>query len=164
MCLSTRDREEKDRVARLRRRPLRDELGTVLTYPLKDPMAYVMMAVAVGVFGTAARYAAFGNMVGAFFYYALLYGYAFTAINRVSSGNTKDFMPDISDVGDLIKTVVLAIGAMIVSSGPMFVLLLVLGVSSIFAIGSLAGGGPRRRPSKTGPCPTSFATCCASRA
>ncbi len=134
LCVKTADKEEAERVARQRRRPLRDELGTVLTYPLRDPMAYIMMAVFVGIFSTAAKVAMFGNLIGWFFSQGLLYAYAFTAINRVSSGNTTDFMPNISDITDLIKTVCLGVAAMLISSGPMFVLLIVLGVGSIFAL------------------------------
>jgi hypothetical protein len=134
LCVKTAEKEEAERIARQRRRPLRDELGTVLSYPLRDPMAYIMMAVFVGVFSTAAKLAMFGSLIGWFFSQGLLYAYAFTAINRVSSGNTTDFMPNIGDITDLIKTVLLGVAAMIISSGPMLVLLIVLGVGSIFAL------------------------------
>ena len=140
LCTSTAEREEAERVARQRRRPLRDELHTVLTYPLRDPMAYIMMAVVVGLFATASRVAAFGGIFGVLFSQGLLYAYSFTAINRVSSGNATNFMPEISDITDLINPVRLGVAAMIISSGPVFVLLLMLGVSSIFALGSLGGG------------------------
>jgi hypothetical protein len=138
--VKTADKEEAERVARQRRRPLREELGTVITYPLRDPMAYIMMAVFVG-------FAAIGTMVGGLpgliaviFYYGLLYGYAFTAINRVSAGNTTNFMPEISDFSGLLKPVFLGLAAMIISRGPMLVLLFVLGVSSIFALMSASQG------------------------
>ena len=140
LCVSTAERDEAERVARQRRRPLRDELGTVLTYPLRDPVAYVMMAVAVGVFASAARMAAFGGFFGMLFSQGLLYAYAFTAINRVSSGNTTNFMPEISDITDLINPVRLGLAAMIISSGPVVVVLLMLGVSSLFALTSLGAG------------------------
>jgi hypothetical protein len=113
----------------------------VISYPLRDPMAYIMMAVMVGLFGTAAKIAIFGGWFGALVAQGLLYGYAFTAINRVSAGNTANFMPEISDITDLITPVRLGLAAMIISSGPLLVLMLVLGVSSISALGSLAGGG-----------------------
>jgi hypothetical protein len=140
LCQGTAEREEAERVARQRRRPLRDELGTVLTYPLRDPMAYIMMAVVVGLFSVAAKVAAFGGYFGALFAQGLLYAYSFTAINRVSSGNTTNFMPEISDITDIINPVRLGLAAMIISSGPLFVLLLVLGVSSIFALASPGAG------------------------
>ena len=140
LCTSTREREDKERLDRQRRRPLREELGTVLSYPLRDPMAYVMMAVVVGIFSFAAKVAAFGGMIATVFYYGLLYAYAFTAINRVSSGDTTSFMPNISDITDLLKQVFLGLAAMIVSVGPLIVLI-VLGLGAALAmIGGFGGG------------------------
>jgi hypothetical protein len=142
LCVKTADKEEAERVARQRRRPLRDELGTVFSYPLRDPTAYIMMAVIVGVFSVAARVAAFGGLIAIVFYYGLLYAYAFTAINRVSAGNTTDFMPNISDITDLLKQVFLGLAAMIVSAGPLIVLI-VLGLGAALAmIGGFGGGEP----------------------
>jgi hypothetical protein len=152
LCQSTAEREEAERVARQRRRPLRDELGTVLTYPLRDPMAYIMMAVMVGLFSTAARVAAFGGFFGVLFAQGLLYAYSFTAINRVSSGNTTNFMPEISDITDIVTPVRLGVAAMIISSGPVFLLMLVLGVSSIFALAS-PGAGAAEPAHQTTPMP-----------
>ena len=117
--MATAEKEKAERIERQRRRPLRDELGTVLTYPLRDPVAYLMMAFVVGVFATAARIAVMGALVGVVISTGLLYAYSFTAINRVSSGNTTNFMPDISDIWDLVKPVLLGIAAMIVSLGPL---------------------------------------------
>ena len=138
LCVKTAEKEEAERVARQRRRPLREELGTVFSYPLRDPMAYIMMAVVVGVFSVASKVAAFGGLIGVVFYYGLLYAYAFTAINRVSSGNTTDFMPNISDITDLLKQVFLGLAAMIVSVGPL-ILLIVLGLGAALAM--IVGGG-----------------------
>ena len=102
-------------------------------------------------------------MFGWFFAQALLYAYAFTAINRVSSGNTTNFMPEISDVGDLIKTVVLATGAMIVSAGPM-ILLILLGLGAALSmIGGGLGGGDSAFDQPGAP-PPSSGRCSGSRA
>lgn len=140
LCVSTADREKAERVARQRRRPLRDELGTVLTYPLRDPVAYIMMALVVGAFSVAAKVAAFGGLIGIVFYYGFLYAYAFTAINRVSAGNTTDFMPNIGDINDLLKQVFLGVAAMIVSIGPL-ILLVLLGLGAALAMIGGGGGG-----------------------
>ena len=140
LCVKTAEKEAAERVARQRRRPLREELGTVFSYPLRDPMAYIMMAVVVGVFSVAAKVAAFGGLIAIVFYYGLLYAYAFTAINRVSAGNTTDFMPNISDITDLLKQVFLGLAAMIVSIGPL-ILLIVLGLGAALAMIGGAGGG-----------------------
>jgi hypothetical protein len=134
LCVTTAQKEEAERLARQRRRPLRDELGIIFSYPLRDPLAYIMMAVVVGLAATAARMAVFGAIFGVLISQGLLYAYAFTAINRVSAGNTTNFMPDVGDIGDLVKAVFLGLAAMIVSRGPTLVLLFVLGASSIFAV------------------------------
>jgi hypothetical protein len=139
LCVKTAEKEETERVARQRRRPLRDELGTVLSYPLRDPMAYIMMAVVLGIFSAASKVAMFGGLIGVVFYYGLLYAYAFTAINRVSAGNTTDFMPNVADITDLLKQVFLGLAAMIVSAGPL-VLLIVLGVGAALAMAGGFGG------------------------
>jgi hypothetical protein len=74
------NRELAERLARQRRRPPSAELGTVLSYPLRDPLAYVMMAVFVGVFATVARIAMFGAIVGVIVSRGLLHAYAFTGM------------------------------------------------------------------------------------
>jgi hypothetical protein len=150
LCEPTAAREEAERLARQRRRPLREELGTVLTYPLRDPVAYIMMAIVVGVFSFASKMAVFGGLIGVVFYYGLLYAYAFTAINRVSGGNTSNFMPNIGDITDLLKQVFLGLAAMLVSVGPV-ILLIVLGLGAALAM--IMGGGGRPTFDRAGPPP-----------
>ncbi len=142
LCVATADKEKAERVERQRRRPLRDELGTVMSYPLRDPMAYIMMAVFVGIFSTAAKIAIFGGWFGVLFSTGLLYAYSFTAINRVSAGNTTSFMPEISDLSDLIKSVSLGVAVMIISKGPFLVLTIVVGVSLFSLIPGMGARGP----------------------
>ena len=140
--MATAEKEKAERVERLRRRPLRDELGTVLTYPLKDPVAYLMMAFVVGVFAAAARVAVMGAIVGVIISTGLLYAYSFTAINRVASGDTTSFMPEISDISDLLKAVFLGMAAMLISKGPMLVLTVVVGVSFLSMIPGMVNETP----------------------
>ena len=81
-----------------------DELATVFSYPFSDKMAYVLLAVFVGVFSVASSLAAFGAGLAILLSQGLLYAYtAFTAINRVSVGDLKGFMPNVGDIGDLIQ-------------------------------------------------------------
>jgi hypothetical protein len=114
-------------------------------------MAYVMMAIVLGVFSLASKVAMFGGLIGTVFYYGLLYSYAFTAINRVSAGNTSNFMPNIGDIMDLLKQVFLGLAAMIISVGPV-ILLIVLGVGAALAVITGSGGGPSFDPA-AGPPP-----------
>jgi len=135
--VSAEERQRQEEMEIQRRRPLRDEIGAVLRYPLTDPMAFVMLAVVVWLFTAAAKFAAFGGVFGLLFSQGLLYAYSFTAINRVSSGHMQGFMPDL---GDLIGPVRLGIASMIVSSGP-WLLLLFLIPAVMFLPAFLGGDG-----------------------
>jgi hypothetical protein len=123
LCMSTAEIEKKEATARQRARPLREDIGVIFRYPFTDTMAYVILAVVVFVFGLAASIAAFGRGVGILFSQGLLYAYAFTAVNRVSSGEMKGFMPPISDITDLVAPLRVGLAALLVSSGPFFILL-----------------------------------------
>lgn len=122
LCVSAAEQEQQEERARMRARPLTAELGTVFAYPLTDKLAYVILAVFVGVFALAASMAMFGSGFGFFVSRGLLYAYAFSAINRVSAGNLKGFMPDLSDWTDLVPPVRAGLAAMIISAGPLIAL------------------------------------------
>ena len=122
LCTSAADQEAGEAKARMRARPLSEELGTVFAYPFSDKLAYVLLAVFVGVFSVAAGFAAFGAGLAILLSQGLLYSYAFTAINRVSSGDMGSFMPNVGDVGDLIQPMRCGIAALLISTGPLLVL------------------------------------------
>jgi hypothetical protein len=122
LCASAADQEAGEAKARMRARPLSEELGTVFAYPFSDKLAYVLLAVFVGVFSVAAGFAAFGAGLAILLSQGLLYSYAFTAINRVSSGDMGSFMPNVGDVGDLIQPMRCGIAALLISTGPLLVL------------------------------------------
>ena len=122
LCASVADREAKEARARQRARPLTDEIGTILRYPLTDVTAFVAFAVVVGVFSVLASIAAFGGGFGLLFSQGLLYAYAFTAINRVSAGDMGGFMPQIGDMADLAGPVRVGVAALLISSGPLVAL------------------------------------------
>ena len=58
LCTSAAEQEQQEERARMRARPLTAELGTVLAYPFTDKVAYVALAVFVGVFAPIALVAA----------------------------------------------------------------------------------------------------------
>jgi hypothetical protein len=122
LCVPTAEKEAREARARQRARPLSEELGTVFRYPLTNKIAFVLLSVFVGVFSVAASFAAVGAGFGVLFSQGLLYSYAFTAINRVSTGNLGDFMPDIGDVSDLAEPLKVGMAALIVSTGPLIAL------------------------------------------
>jgi hypothetical protein len=108
---------------RMRTRPLVDELGTVFGYPLSDKTAFFLLALFVGVFSVAASLAAFGGAgLAILLSQGLLYAYAFTAINRVSSGDFGSFMPNVADPADLAQPLLVGLAALLISAGPLLAL------------------------------------------
>jgi hypothetical protein len=116
------DHEAEERRAVERARSLRDELPIIVGYPFVDVVAYVLLVVVVWLAMVARGFALFGGGVAVLFSQGLLLAYAFTAINRVSSGNLRTFTPDISDITALIEPLRLSLGALLVSSAPLLLL------------------------------------------
>jgi hypothetical protein len=151
LCTPSAEQEAKEEAARVRARPLSDELGTVFRYPLSDKVAFLLLAVVVGVFSVLASLAAFGAGLAILLSQGLLYAYAFTAINRVSSGDLKSFMPDIGDVADLIAPLRVGVAALLISSGPFILLAFLYPTASILA--SLGAHAPAAIVSQPTPSP-----------
>ena len=121
-----------------------------MRYPLSDPMAFVMLAVAVWLFAAAAQMAAFGGFFGVLFSQGLLYAYSFTAINRVSAGHMQGFMPEISDISDLAGPIRLGLAAMIISSGPLLLLLFLIPAITFLPAFAGTGGSGAAEPEPAG--------------
>jgi hypothetical protein len=131
ICVDANDYEEDLHKERQRARPMMEELGTILGYPLRDPTAFVMLAVFTWVFAALGNFAVlYGRMVAVVFSQGVLMAYCFSALVRVSNGNMKDFMPDIGDITDLIRTLRLGGTALLAGSGPlMLVMVLIPGIA-----------------------------------
>jgi hypothetical protein len=136
---------------RMRTRPLVDELGTVFGYPLSDKTAFVLLGLFVGVFSVAASLAAFGGAgLAILLSQGLLYAYAFTAINRVSTGDLGSFMPNVADPADLAQPLLVGLAALVISAGPLLALAFVHPPAEVLqAMGAPAafGGAPKPSPS-----------------
>jgi hypothetical protein len=139
LCASAAEQEAREAKARVRARPLTAELGTVFRYPMSDPLGFVLLAVIVGVCSIAASMAAFGAGIGILFSQGMLYAYAFNAINRVSAGDLKSFMPNVGDITDLVEPMRGGIAALLVSTGPLLVLAFLHPPAEVLA-GMGAGG------------------------
>jgi hypothetical protein len=150
LCLSAAEQDAKEAQARMRARPLMDELSTVLSYPFSDMTAYVLLAVFVGVFSVAASFAAFWAGLAILLSQGLLYAYAFTAINRVSVGDLKSFMPNVGDIGDLIQPMRVGLAALLISTGPLLALSFLHPPNEILA----AMGAPAALTGEPAPTPT----------
>jgi hypothetical protein len=145
LCVSVAEQDAQEAKARMRARPLMDELGTVFGYPLSDKLGFVLLAVFVGVFSVAASFAVAGGGIAILLSQGLLYAYAFTAINRVSAGDLKSFMPNVGDISDLVEPMRVGIAALLVSTGPLLLLAYlhppdeVLGAMGVSAPAALTG-------------------------
>lgn len=128
-CVPVKDYEQQQELVRQRQRSMMDELQTIATYPLSDPMAYVMLAVFSGVFAFAARFGGMLWILGTIFSMGALFGYCFYALNRVASGNLTGFMPPLGDIGDLIEPVKLGFAAFLASTGPLLLIVMWSGIS-----------------------------------
>jgi hypothetical protein len=123
LCRSVAEQAESEELVRRRARPLRSELGEVFAYPFSDPLSYVILSIFVGVFSLLSAMALAGGGLGRLISQGLVFAYAFSAINRVSTGKKQSFMPEISDLTDLFGPVRHGFAAMLVSSGPLLLLL-----------------------------------------
>ena len=150
LCMSAAYQEAKAAKDRIRTRPLLDELGTVFGYPFSDKTAFVLLAVFVGVFSVAASFAVAGAGLAILLSQGLLYAYAFTAINRVSSGDLGSFMPNVADPADLAQPLRVGLAALLISTGPLLALAFLHPPADVLqALGAPAafGGAPKPSPS-----------------
>lgn len=122
LCVTLAEQEAREAKARSRARSMRDELPVILRYPLVDPVAYGMLSVFVWIFMLAASLAMFGGGFGVLFSQGVLLAYSFTAVNRVSTGNLTNYMPEIGNIEDLALPMRLGFAALLISAGPLFAL------------------------------------------
>ena len=148
LCVSAAYHESRAAKDRIRARPLLDELGTVFGYPLSDKTAFVLLAVFVGVFSVAASFAVFGAGLAILLSQGLLYAYAFTAINRVSTGDLGSFMPNVADPADLAQPLRVGLAALLISTGPLLALAFLHPPADVLqALGAPAAFGAAPKPS-----------------
>jgi hypothetical protein len=148
LCVTAAYHESRVARERMRARPLLDELATVLGYPLSDKTAFFLLALFVGVFSVAASLAAFGGAgLAILLSQGLLYAYAFTAINRVSTGDLGSFMPNVADPSDLAQPLRVGLAALLISSGPLLALAFLHPPAEVLqAMGAPAALGGASRP------------------
>jgi hypothetical protein len=100
LCLPVAEQEAKEAKARVRARPLMDDLGTVLGYPLSDKTAFLLLAVFVGVFSVAASLAAFG--AGLAILWKVLYSPVALVAGAISRGFLATLNP-LAGIGAIIR-------------------------------------------------------------
>lgn len=136
----------------LRARPLFDELGRIVRYPISDPMGFGMLCFLVAFFN-AARGVGMGMQVSGFAYIfsqGLMMGYAFTALRRVSHGNLTAGMPDMASLDDFVQPVRLAAASYLIAMLPFILVLFTTGFSLLNMVASAAhkARAPRAKVTK----------------
>jgi hypothetical protein len=111
-CVPAKQYEEQQELSRQRQRSMMEELPTIATYPLTDPVAYAMLGVFVTVFALGARIGGMMWVIGTILSLGALYGYCFYALNRVANGNLKGFMPQIGDFWEFVEPCKLGLAAL----------------------------------------------------
>lgn len=142
LCVTFKQYEESAQMARQRERPMGDDLETIMTYPLRDKMGFVMLALFTWFFGLFAGMFPIAYLLSQ----GVLLWYTFYALGRVASGNLRDFMPDMRDLGDLVQPARLALAAFLISSGPMILVTIFFVATLPLGIGGMGGD-----TSSTGP-------------
>jgi hypothetical protein len=119
LCVRASQYEESQTRGQQQARSLMQELGTIVAYPLRDPLGLVMLSLFTWFFGLLAKMALFGGFAGIILSQGVLLSYCFFAVSRVSSGNLRDFTPDFRGISDLIEPLRLGLAVLLISSGPL---------------------------------------------
>jgi hypothetical protein len=122
LCMSAAQYDESQTRGQQQARSLMQELGTIVAYPLRDPMGLVMLSLFTWFFGLLAKIALFGGFAGIILSQGVLLSYCFFAVSRVASGNLRDFTPDFRGISDFIEPLRLGLAVLLISAGPMLAL------------------------------------------
>src|SRR5688572_11938564 len=131
LCVPTSQYGQKQETASQRDRSMAADLGLIAVYPFRDPLGFALLALFTWAF----------SYFAAFFGQGVLMLYTFHALTRVSNGDLKSFMPDVTDPTELMQPARLAFAAFVISTGPLIaVTLLVPGA----ALDGIVGGNTRQ--------------------
>jgi hypothetical protein len=139
LCLAATAYEEMQDKAKQRDRSMMDEVPVIARYPLRDTMAFVLLALFTWFFGLAASFMAYAALLSK----GVLTWYSFNAVSKVSIGNMRDLMPDFRDVSDIAHAVRLSLAALAISAGPFFLCVFLIPGASMLLSTRSAAQGPR---------------------
>jgi hypothetical protein len=140
LCVAAAAYEEIQDKAKRRARSMMEEIEVIRGYPLRDPIAYVMLALFTWFFGLFAAF----FFIMAVLSKGVLTWYSFNAVSKVSIGNMRDVMPEFRDVSDIVHAMRLSLAALVISAGPLFLCLaLIPGAQVLMGGHSVAQSAPR---------------------
>jgi hypothetical protein len=155
LCLATAAFQEENERERQRAQPLTDDLGLIFGYPFRDRWAFVLLALFTWFFGLMKGFSGFAYLLSE----GILMWYCFSALSKVAVGNTREFMPEFRDISDVAGAVRLGLAALVVSTGPLLLLVIYFGLSSL-PLGSLFASDTSRpivHAQEAGQPPTDYA-------
>ena len=127
LCVAGAAYEQALEKAKQRDRSMLDEVGVIAAYPLRDTMAFVMLALFTWFFGLFAGFAFVMTLLSK----GVLTWYSFNSVSRVASGNLRDVMPDFRDVSDISHALRLSLAALAISAGPLLLCLFLIPGASV---------------------------------
>ena len=122
LCVAAAAYEEIQDRAKQRDRSMMEEIPVIVGYPLRDPLAYVLLALFTWFFGLFAGFA----FIMAVLSKGVLTWYSFNAVSKVSIGNLRDVMPEFRDLSDIAHAMRLSLAALAISAGPLFLCLVLI--------------------------------------
>jgi hypothetical protein len=114
LCIAAAAYEETQNKAKARDRSMMDEVGVIVSYPLRDVTSFVLLSLFTWFFGLAAGIVMYATLLSR----GVLTWYSFNALSKVSIGNLRDLMPDFREVSEITHALWLSFAALVVSSGP----------------------------------------------
>jgi hypothetical protein len=115
LCVAAAAYEESLEKTRQRTRSMMDEVGVIAGYPLRDTMAFVLLALFTWFFGLFSGFSFFMVLLSK----GVLTWYSFNAVSKVAIGNLRDVMPDFRDLSDIGHALRLSLAALVVSLAPL---------------------------------------------
>lgn len=137
-CVATAAYEELQGREKQRERSMLEELPVIAGYPLRDSMAYVMLALFTWFFGLFSGFSGIMLLLSK----GVLTWYAFNAVAKVSMGNMRDVMPDFRDQSDITQAARLSLAALAISAGPLLLCILFIPGATAFTKGRSVMSAP----------------------
>jgi hypothetical protein len=121
------------------------EIKTILSYPLQDPMAFIIFAMITGLFGFAALF----SPRAIIFSWGILLWYSFHTLYQVASGNLTRFIPEFNDISDITHPLRLSGAALLITWGPLLLLGILFTVNVGMGLPSFMGETPVKEETVT---------------
>jgi hypothetical protein len=139
LCVTAAAYEESQGKAKARDRSMADEIGVILTYPLRDATSFVVLSLFTWFFGLAGGFVLYAAILSK----GVLTWYSFNAVSKVSIGNMRDLMPDFRDISEIAHAMRLSLAALAISAGPFFLCVFLIPGASMLVGGPSLTQGPR---------------------